>query len=100
MKSTKTFVLPVALLTLLSMGVARAQDTTTTQTTGAQTTAPLSKDQLKAQKKQQKKEEKAANAQAKAAKSEANAKKASDNAIQQQEKAAPGSTNTTATPHN
>ena len=98
MQFSNRIVLQAAFLTLFSAGVVHAQDTV--QTTGT-TTAPMSKDQVKAQKKQQKQEEKAANAQAKAAKSQAKAKKASDDAIQAQEKAGPGSTSTTTTvPHN
>lgn len=94
MKLKKMYIAQAALLALLSAGVVRAQDTV--QTTGT-TTAPMSKDEVKAQKKQQKKEEKAANAQAKAAKSQAKAKEASDKAIQAQEKAGPSKTATTTT---
>lgn len=94
MKLKKMYVAQAALLALLSVGVVRAQDTV--QTTGM-TTAPMSKDEMKAQKKQHKKEEKAANAQAKAAKNQAKAKEASDKAIQAQEKAGPSRPTTTAT---
>ena len=64
-------------------------ETTPVQGSGAATSTPMSKDQLKAQHKQQKAEEKAANSNAKAAKTSAKAKKQSDKAIQDQEKATP-----------
>ncbi|WP_433974753.1 hypothetical protein [Tunturiibacter lichenicola] len=51
--------------------------------------APLTKDQLKAQKAQQKKEEKSADANAKATKADAKAKKQHDKAVQADEKANP-----------
>ncbi len=83
-----TLVLQAAFLTLFTVGAVYAQQAASPPA-GQTTTAPLSKDELKAQKKQQKQEEKAANASAKAAKSQAKAKKAQDDAIQQQEKATP-----------
>ena len=65
-------------------------ETTPVQGSTSGTTAPMTKDQMKAQRKQQKAEEKAASSNAKAAKTNARAKKQSDKAIQDQEKATPG----------
>ncbi len=78
------------------IGVAGAQQTPSSPTypdiNVPDRSAPLTKDQLKAQKAQQKKEEKSADANAKATKADAKAKKQHDKAVQAGEKANPGTT--------